>query len=98
MPRRFIISIVATVAALMCSSGVTLAQTWNSSGLPRSAFEPSQAKPGPAPRRDLTGTWDAGAGGIQGPGHVAAPFTPWAQEHTSELQSPCNLVCRLLLE
>src|ERR1022692_1775701 len=31
------------------------------------------------------------------------PFvTPWLQlrseEHTSELQSPCNLVCRLLLE
>src|SRR6516162_2140844 len=28
------------------------------------------------------------------------PPTPWArsEEHTSELQSPCNLVCRLLLE
>src|SRR2546426_5004752 len=25
--------------------------------------------------------------------------TPWrSEEHTSELQSPCNLVCRLLLE
>src|SRR5256885_9704787 len=31
---------------------------------------------------------------------TAAP-TPWnarSEEHTSELQSPCNLVCRLLLE
>src|SRR5256885_11086672 len=31
----------------------------------------------------------------------AARFAPTAQrseEHTSELQSPCNLVCRLLLE
>src|SRR5256885_9700326 len=34
---------------------------------------------------------------------VAAP-SPWpdrekrSEEHTSELQSPCNLVCRLLLE
>src|SRR5256885_6739779 len=35
-----------------------------------------------------------------------APFTPCtraesifrSEEHTSELQSPCNLVCRLLLE
>src|SRR2546426_5527220 len=27
--------------------------------------------------------------------HVA---TPRSEEHTSELQSPCNLVCRLLLE
>src|SRR5688500_19351294 len=25
-------------------------------------------------------------------------FTPRSEEHTSELQSPCNLVCRLLLE
>src|SRR2546426_1676014 len=27
------------------------------------------------------------------------PPIPWrSEEHTSELQSPCNLVCRLLLE
>src|SRR5256885_9119120 len=25
-------------------------------------------------------------------------FNPRSEEHTSELQSPCNLVCRLLLE
>src|SRR5256885_16027225 len=30
-----------------------------------------------------------------GPG---VPGTPRSEEHTSELQSPCNLVCRLLLE
>src|SRR2546426_5926111 len=31
---------------------------------------------------------------------VAVPFKniPRSEEHTSELQSPCNLVCRLLLE
>src|SRR5256885_6139034 len=29
-------------------------------------------------------------------GHVAACWR--SEEHTSELQSPCNLVCRLLLE
>src|SRR2546426_3454903 len=32
----------------------------------------------------------------------ACPFSPFftfrSEEHTSELQSPCNLVCRLLLE
>src|SRR5256885_11047984 len=27
-----------------------------------------------------------------------ADFTKRSEEHTSELQSPCNLVCRLLLE
>src|SRR5205807_4456539 len=26
------------------------------------------------------------------------PLAPRSEEHTSELQSPCNLVCRLLLE
>src|SRR2546426_4749901 len=30
--------------------------------------------------------------------HDAAPKQPRSEEHTSELQSPCNLVCRLLLE
>src|SRR5256885_7281888 len=28
----------------------------------------------------------------------AATSAPRSEEHTSELQSPCNLVCRLLLE
>src|SRR5256885_9195515 len=29
---------------------------------------------------------------------VAVPADARSEEHTSELQSPCNLVCRLLLE
>src|SRR5256885_8524051 len=32
------------------------------------------------------------------PGVIAAPHRARSEEHTSELQSPCNLVCRLLLE
>src|SRR5256885_12034900 len=34
------------------------------------------------------------------PGALNAPYGKWrrSEEHTSELQSPCNLVCRLLLE
>src|SRR2546426_4139430 len=32
------------------------------------------------------------------PPQVRASRTPRSEEHTSELQSPCNLVCRLLLE
>src|SRR5256885_13205136 len=43
-----------------------------------------------------------GAGaGRPGPGCAAwrpAARTGRSEEHTSELQSPCNLVCRLLLE
>src|SRR3989454_6556469 len=30
--------------------------------------------------------------------HVSAGVRQRSEEHTSELQSPCNLVCRLLLE
>src|SRR5256885_5829181 len=29
---------------------------------------------------------------------IGAPLQHRSEEHTSELQSPCNLVCRLLLE
>src|SRR5256885_7137462 len=32
------------------------------------------------------------------PSRVKADMASRSEEHTSELQSPCNLVCRLLLE
>src|SRR5688500_20342695 len=32
------------------------------------------------------------------PSAPQSPGAPRSEEHTSELQSPCNLVCRLLLE
>src|SRR5205807_3579621 len=32
------------------------------------------------------------------PGAARSPLHSRSEEHTSELQSPCNLVCRLLLE
>src|SRR5256885_12716913 len=40
---------------------------------------------------------------FQGPNGLVQLTTSWhsaprSEEHTSELQSPCNLVCRLLLE
>src|SRR5256885_5978194 len=41
-----------------------------------------------------TDVWLAGI--VDGDGHVCAKRR--SEEHTSELQSPCNLVCRLLLE
>src|SRR5688500_17052618 len=34
----------------------------------------------------------------RGIGMGGTKYTPRSEEHTSELQSPCNLVCRLLLE
>src|SRR3989454_6182172 len=38
------------------------------------------------------------AGTVIGPGGDAGVIRVRSEEHTSELQSPCNLVCRLLLE
>src|SRR5256885_6552537 len=54
--------------------------------------------------RAIAGVADAAGGadrrGRRGGGLAAAAFEPQvrSEEHTSELQSPCNLVCRLLLE
>src|SRR5205807_5365000 len=45
------------------------------------------------------GDHDSIAGGAQRLDNRAPdPASPRSEEHTSELQSPCNLVCRLLLE
>src|SRR2546426_8803289 len=42
---------------------------------------------------------DAGLGGpLWSPAGWGEIVFPRSEEHTSELQSPCNLVCRLLLE
>src|SRR2546426_5255015 len=35
---------------------------------------------------------------LVGPGMAGLVWLRRSEEHTSELQSPCNLVCRLLLE
>src|SRR5256885_11866240 len=43
------------------------------------------SSPRPVRLDQRAGQWDAG-------------FSRRSEEHTSELQSPCNLVCRLLLE
>src|SRR5256885_7749290 len=50
---------------------------------------PSKRRPGSRRRSLFRSRWWA-------PG--ARPFRHRSEEHTSELQSPCNLVCRLLLE
>src|SRR5256885_11466710 len=39
-----------------------------------------------------------GAGSMESSPKVLPPSPKRSEEHTSELQSPCNLVCRLLLE
>src|SRR5256885_6885980 len=44
------------------------------------------------------GAYDMGARSAAHPDLARAVTGQRSEEHTSELQSPCNLVCRLLLE
>ena len=93
MPKRVVVSMIAAAAVLTVSS-VSLAQTWNSPGLSAAEFKAQQAG-GPAPRRDLTGIWDAGGAGIGGAAQAAeraaaqAPFTPLG-EQMARLNKPGN--------
>src|SRR5256885_11830617 len=59
------------------------------------------------PRRDRHLEIEQESGGVRLPGNApeggevdarVSVRVPRSEEHTSELQSPCNLVCRLLLE
>ena len=50
------------------------------------------------PTRRLFAELDGLAGPRRASTGLAVPPLPRSEEHTSELQSPCNLVCRLLLE
>ena len=76
------------LVAVLTGPSAGLAQTW---GFPGTTNEAFNAIPpgGPAPRRDLTGLWDAGNGGIGGQGQAAArdaaraPFTPLGKEMMS---------------
>src|SRR2546426_8938670 len=48
------------------------------------------------PQTAATGNWKCPSCGAENEDYRT--FCDRSEEHTSELQSPCNLVCRLLLE
>src|SRR2546426_4802425 len=52
----------------------------------------------PAQYRQLGLVGTAGADAAERFSQAGIRIAPRSEEHTSELQSPCNLVCRLLLE
>src|SRR5256885_8478029 len=56
-----------------------------------------ESRASPIALSDLDARVSAGQAAPQRSGAVIGP-APRSEEHTSELQSPCNLVCRLLLE
>src|SRR5256885_6951093 len=59
----------------------------------------AETLPLPAPEENIN-SWpsNASAARISDPIAEVVFYQPRSEEHTSELQSPCNLVCRLLLE
>src|SRR2546426_6731978 len=82
--------------ALPISSAIAGVSTSASSSVPyRSSARASPATdPGTA-----TDRWPYSFAACSTRGHAKSPSEiPRSEEHTSELQSPCNLVCRLLLE
>src|SRR2546426_7685957 len=54
--------------------------------------------PLPPGRDSLSSPWHTGPSSIDLPLRFGVQGYVRSEEHTSELQSPCNLVCRLLLE
>ena len=82
---------MAAALAAMAAVGVSAQNAkWNFPGLAQVDQKPQAAGAGaPAPKRDLSGIWDAGFAGIAPRGHQAAPLTPWGEEvgktHHSEI-------------
>src|SRR5205807_10569040 len=64
--------------------------------LPISLHLPATVQRGAVQNREACARWAQLSVG-QSPAHRAA-YVRRSEEHTSELQSPCNFVCRLLLE
>src|SRR2546426_8478574 len=62
------------------------------------AAKPVSLKPASAVSRWFTGGGGGSAFLAVSAGGDAPLWARRSEEHTSELQSPCNLVCRLLLE
>src|SRR5918996_1026030 len=83
MSMRKLLAILAAIVVIL--SGVLHAQgQWNVPGLANAELKAPPS--GPAPRRDLTGVWDAGGAGIGGSGQAderekaRAPFTRLGEE------------------
>src|SRR5205807_7791708 len=76
---------------------VSTPESWNTAPPTLSWIAPSAAAAAAVSETDMLVEVEAhAAAGIQAFTLSIAPTR--SEEHTSELQSPCNLVCRLLLE
>ena len=79
--RKGVALFVAAAAATLAWSTATFAQNekWNNAGLAQTQLARAAGPGAPAPKRDLTGVWDAGGAGIGGGGTglQPAPLTSW---------------------
>ena len=76
MPKRIIFIAVSTVVISVSTATLAQNERWNNPGLVQ-GNQPLKAATGPAPRRDLTGIWDAGGAGIGPRGYPTPPLTAW---------------------
>src|SRR2546430_14868674 len=66
MRLHFIVFIIASATLLVPGRAHAQMKPWNNAGVGLSGLSETPKGPsGPAPRRDLSGLWDGGAGGIQ---------------------------------
>src|SRR5690348_7065273 len=81
MPKRMIVSIVGVVAMAASLTPVVVGQIlpWNNPGMAQGQNQLQTGPAAPAPKRDLTGIWDAGGAGIGARGATPAPLTPWGE-------------------
>jgi len=80
MAGAFRFSFIAAAVLMLPAESFGQYQPWNNPGRAPAACRQETAAAGPAPRRDLTGIWDAGNAGINGTGYPTPPLTPWGQE------------------
>src|SRR5881296_4099173 len=80
MTGAFRSSFIAAAVLMLSAESFGQYQPWNNPGRAPTASRQEPAAAGPAPRRDLTGIWDAGNSGINGTGYPTPPLTPWGEE------------------
>ena len=81
MAKRWLAPIVGSSAVLRCRRYLRAQQCSRGTtrGSRRAATSRGTATAAPAPKRDLTGIWDAGGAGIGARGCQTAPLTPWGE-------------------
>ena len=80
MAMRFSLAVIAGAALMLTMVSFAQNLPWNNPGRALNTNQQQATAAGPPPRRDLTGIWDAGGGGIGARGYPTSPLTPWGEE------------------